>query len=399
MFSFFKKLFSSDLKKNSTHMTVSVTASISPCNKLNKIIENDSNTEKIIDDFEYRKNTKRKEIRRRFNKESPENDVLWDIFQDLYLESFLKDHHLLLNVEYQRRLLLQKEKLYKDAVSHFAYGLFYLLNFYGYSFDPSNFKKCIDGREVYHAQEKFSNKLAICVRKGKMDEETFFDSAKHLIISHDIDWNISLNSFLQDIFIYLKDDFRRNNEAEIDYIESMSTINDYAKQSNIKDIETIGENDHLSLAANAGYRAKLAMKDKDYEKAWSLFTEQKNQFIKSVEERGYPASEAQALKQIVALEALVHEDFANILRLEKKHKKALISMIYCVAGEYPGVKYKAKKLPAYFKRAKLNNVTFEEMENFIYSIQHSPNYEKIKDKVQEWDNKKDDYVSSSNFRG
>ena len=177
------------------------------------------------------------------------------------------------------------------------------------------------------------------------------------------------------------------NETEVNYIERISAIDDYVKQFSVQDIETISKDDHLGLAANAEYRAKLAMKDKDYEKAWTLFTEQKNQFIKSVEERGYPASEARALEQIVALKAIVHEDFANILRLKKNHKRALISMIYCVAGDYPRVKYKAKKLPAYFKRAKLNNVTFEEVVKFIYSIQQSPNYEKIENKVKEWNNR------------
>ncbi len=188
------------------------------------------------------------------------------------------------------------------------------------------------------------------------------------------------------MFEFIKSLFKTNESTLPENSPNMDieSISKYQKEFNVNDINTISQDDHLGLAANAKYCAELAMKDKDYEKAWSLFTEQKNQFIKSVKNRGYPASESQALEQIVALKALVHEDFANILRLKKNHKKALISMIYCVAGEYPTVKYKAKKLPAYFNRAKLKDTSFEELEDFIYALPKPPNYRTIQDKVKEW---------------
>lgn len=97
MFNLLKKLFSSDNKKNTLKFT--------------KVIENDKDIENIITNFKDRKNEKHNELRKRFGTEPSENDTLWGLLQDLYLESFLKNHYLLLNVEYHRGLLLQKEKI------------------------------------------------------------------------------------------------------------------------------------------------------------------------------------------------------------------------------------------------------------------------------------------------
>jgi len=213
-FSLFKKLFSSDTKENDPSIAVSASISTSNSNRSNKIIENDENIEKIIESFQDRKNKKHNELRERFGTEPFENDVLWGLLQDLYLESFFKDHRLLLNVKYQQGLLLQKEKKYKDAISHYAYGLYYLLNVYDYSFSPNKFKMDIEGKEFYHAQEKFSNKLARCINSGRISVETFSNAATHLIRTSDFGTNITLDSFLQGISIYLKDEFYNVDLAE-----------------------------------------------------------------------------------------------------------------------------------------------------------------------------------------
>ncbi len=50
------------------------------------------------------------------------------------------------------------------------------------------------------------------MRKGRLDEEVFFDSVKYMISKTQVPGNVSLDRFLQDIFMYLKDAFIRNYE-------------------------------------------------------------------------------------------------------------------------------------------------------------------------------------------
>ena len=93
-----------------------------------KIVENDNTLRDIVDNYEIRENNKKTEIEKKLGKALP-NDIIWGILQDLYIESFFRNHKLFLNVVYQQGLLLQKEKKYKDSIAHYSYGLYYLLNF------------------------------------------------------------------------------------------------------------------------------------------------------------------------------------------------------------------------------------------------------------------------------
>ncbi len=178
---------------------------------------------------------------------------------------------------------------------------------------------------------------------------------------------------------FIKSLFKTNQKStshstSID-VEAIST---YQKEFDVNNIDTIDTEDFLGLAANACNRAKDEMKNKNYEKAWELFTKQQHYYYQHAEKQNFTAS------QTIALASSVSEDFANVLRLEKNHKLALVHFIYCVANEYPNVKYKAKKLPAYLNRAKLKNIDFIELESFIYSLSKPTNYKTIQDKVKEW---------------
>lgn len=172
----------------------------------------------------------------------------------------------------------------------------------------------------------------------------------------------------------------KTNQKSTSYSTSIEIedISTYQKEFDVNNIDTIDTEDFLGLAANARNRAKDEIKNKNYEKAWELFTKQQHYYYQHAEKQNFTAS------QTIALASSVSEDFANILRLEKNHKQALVHFIYCVANEYPHVKYKAKKLPAYFNRAKLKNIDFRELESFIYSLSKPPNYKTIQDKVKKW---------------
>ena len=182
------------------------------------------------------------------------------------------------------------------------------------------------------------------------------------------------------MFEFIKSLFKANESSILKNNTNIDAefISKYQNEFDVNDVDTIDSNDYLGLAANANNRAKIEMKNKNYEKAWELFTKRQHYYYQHAEKQNFTASET------IALAADVSEDFANVLRLEGNHNQALVHMIYCVAGEYPSVKYKAKKLLAYFNRAKLKNVSFEELENFIYSLPKPPNYRTIQDKVKEW---------------
>lgn len=247
MFGLIKKLFSSDNKDDDS--SVSVSKFTNNAKKSNKIIENDKDIEKIIENFQDRKNKKHTELSERFGTEPPENDVLWALLQDLYIESFLKNHYLLLNVEYQRGLLLQKEKKYKDAISHYASGLYYLLNIFDYSFSPNKFKMDIEGKEFFHAQEKFVNKLARCINSGKLGIEDFFKATTHLISKNDFKINITIDDFLQNLLIYLKDEFYDIDLAEnIDFNNIETTkISFYASKLRNLSRDLIKKKDEIRI--------------------------------------------------------------------------------------------------------------------------------------------------------
>lgn len=137
----------------------------------NKIIENDNALNQIVPDYKEREQIVIKELENNLGKALP-NDVKWSILQTLSSEYFLKDHKIIVNVSYQRGLLLQKEKKYKEAISHYSYGLYYLMNFYQADFNPT--AHFIDQVETENeliemAQEKFINKIQLCMKYENID--------------------------------------------------------------------------------------------------------------------------------------------------------------------------------------------------------------------------------------
>ena len=138
---------------------------------LHKIIENDNSLNFIVDDFESRKHAKTQDLEKSLGKALP-NDVIWGVLQDIFLESFIKNHKVLLNCAYQQGLLVQKEKNYKQAIVHYAYGLYYLMNFYKADFRPMAHIIDYVSTEtelIEMAQEKFINKIQRCVKYANLE--------------------------------------------------------------------------------------------------------------------------------------------------------------------------------------------------------------------------------------
>jgi hypothetical protein len=166
--------------------------------------------------------------------------------------------------------------------------------------------------------------------------------------------------------------FKRKDISEMD--NEIKVIKDYHRQYDPLNGESIAEDDFLGLAASAGHRAKIAIKDKNYELAWKLYSEQTQHYYKSCEKFGQSPH---------SLAGRVSFDMANVLRLEGNHILALVHLLYAMSTN-PNVAYMMKKLPAYFNRSKLN-IDFEEITYFLYKQQKAPDFRSIQNKVYEWD--------------
>jgi hypothetical protein len=105
--------------------------------------------------------------------------------------------------------------------------------------------------------------------------------------------------------------------------------------------------DYLQLALEKGREAKVAMREKNNAEAWELLQQQKSFYNK------FSINEGSNQSEITALDSSVSKDLANLLRQDKKHKDALVHIIYWVANSKTVTKDQESKLRVYFNRAKL----------------------------------------------
>lgn len=144
-------------------------------------------------------------------------------------------------------------------------------------------------------------------------------------------------------------------------------------------MEEFQQNDFLGKAADVGHKAKEAIKTKQYDEAWRLYHEQKSFYMQHANRSGFTA------KQTLALDASIHEELANILRLENKHKDALVHIVYWVlSGDDHPIKRHQQKLQSYFNRCKFKNTELSEAENTISSNSKTPEFTLAKSIVEEW---------------
>ena len=147
------------------------------------------------------------------------------------------------------------------------------------------------------------------------------------------------------------------------------------------DVPTYGPNDHLGHAANAKHEADWCVRNGDLDRAWGLYHEQQNRYLLHTTKRG----SAFTPEATAALISSVNESFANILRLEAKHRQALSHMIYCVAGATKPTKGQLKKLPSYFKRSKFSKATFRDVERLVSHQRKRADLQEIIARLAEWE--------------
>ncbi|WP_299083197.1 hypothetical protein [uncultured Ruegeria sp.] len=110
--------------------------------------------------------------------------------------------------------------------------------------------------------------------------------------------------------------------------------------------DQLGKSDYLGKAADAKHAAKAAVKAGEHDKAWGLFHEQKEHYLKHAQAQGFDA------EQVMRMDGSVSEDFANILRIEKRHTQALVHVLYWIVTSPQTIKRHDTKLEAYFARCK-----------------------------------------------
>ena len=113
--------------------------------------------------------------------------------------------------------------------------------------------------------------------------------------------------------------------------------------------------DYLVLALDKGNEAQIAMREKNNTEAWDLLQSQTQLYSK------YVASQSAGADALVALDSPVSKDLANLLRQEKKHKDALVHIIYWVGNSQSVTKDQQSKLRAYVNRAKLSVTTVDDV--------------------------------------
>ncbi len=141
--------------------------------------------------------------------------------------------------------------------------------------------------------------------------------------------------------------------------------------------DQLGRPDFLGKAADAKHAAKAAVKAGQHDKAWGLFDEQKEYYLKHAQKSGFDA------EQVMRMGGSVSEDFANILRIEKKHRQALVHILYWTATSTIPIKRHDTKLAAYFGRCKFENTSLGDAQRFLGSIEGIPDFTVIQSQVAE----------------
>lgn len=109
-----------------------------------------------------------------------------------------------------------------------------------------------------------------------------------------------------------------------------------------------GMEDYLGKAAHEKQSAKIAIKEKRFDDAWRHLNNQKDLYLKHA--RRMQFSEIHTL----VIDSSPHEDMANILRLEGKHKNALSNISYTYKAAHLAdrpISTLEKKLEAYYNRS------------------------------------------------
>lgn len=155
-----------------------------------------------------------------------------------------------------------------------------------------------------------------------------------------------------------QDDHQHEHNNKQDEALAVVVVKEDRNSKLVVDEDVDGDVDYLQLAAEKGREAKLAMREKNNAEAWELIQQQKHFYSQLTDQQTISVTE------MIGLDSNVSKDLANLLRLEKKHKDALVHIIYWVANSKSVTKDQESKLRAYFNRAKLTGPTVNDVMDY-----------------------------------
>ncbi len=178
------------------------------------------------------------------------------------------------------------------------------------------------------------------------------------------------------LFDWLKK--KRHDEIQIT-VEIQDSVEEKPTTESTKyDDLVLSETDFLGKAAKAKNEALDAIKAKKYDKAWGLLHDVKTNYLQHANRSEF------STRDTIRLDATVHEHFANILRIEAKHRDAFVHILYWIAANDRMTKNQQNKLSSYFNRAKFQNVDKLEIIQLIESQHPIPDYREIQTAVRGW---------------
>jgi|GEM_PF-1777085 len=142
-------------------------------------------------------------------------------------------------------------------------------------------------------------------------------------------------------------------------------------------LERMDTTDYLGMAAEAGHKAKAATEAGDFDGAWRLYHEQKAHYA------GHAHRSEFTKAQAIALEGSVHRNLANLLRLEARHREALVHFLYYYASSPRRTKTDEKQISTYVNRAKIGS-SIDDVQKFIDGLGPIPNLRAIQIECTRW---------------
>lgn len=136
--------------------------------------------------------------------------------------------------------------------------------------------------------------------------------------------------------------------------------------------------DHLGLAAEAKKSAQQAVREKRFDDAWRIFHAQKTHYLQHAKNYGH------STRQALALDGSVHEELANIRRLENNHEDALVHLLYCVITSTHPTKSQQQKISTYFNRCKFPLAKLSDAEALIETLRKKPDFRALQQAVANW---------------
>ena len=136
--------------------------------------------------------------------------------------------------------------------------------------------------------------------------------------------------------------------------------------------------DFLGLAANEGTQASAAIEEEKYDDAWGHYQEMSQLYLRHAKKENF------TVPQTLALVSSVHQAMARLLKLEEKHRDALVHILYCTACSNSKIEKELKHYRPFFNRCKFKNVKLEEVTSALEAWKDNPDFVAIRDTVAEW---------------